>query len=513
MDPAELKAAVLHLHPADHVALARRDLAPGERLGGLRVVQPVPRGHKIALREASAGSLVRKYGQVIGFATADIAPGDWVHTHNLGFGEGRLALDHAPCSEARAVAVLPPEQRACFAGYRRADGRVGTRNYLAVVSTVNCSASVVRAIAERFAGCERGYSDFDGVLAITHKGGCGDRAGWERELFQRTLAGFARHPNVGAYLLVGLGCEGNQMADFIATGGLVRLGEHGSPPPALLMQETGGTLATIEAGVRRVAALISEVATCRRRAESAEHLVVGLQCGGSDAFSGLTANPALGAMADELVRHGGTPVLSETPEIYGAEHLLTRRAATPEVAERLLARIDWWRRYTARNGWTIDNNPAPGNKEGGLTTIFEKSLGAVAKGGGSPLRAVVEYAQELRGPGLVFMDTPGHDPVSATGQVAGGANLIVFTTGRGSCFGFKPAPSLKVATNTPLFESLAADMDLNAGTIFDGDESVAEVGARLFARLLTFASGEPSKSEVLGVGSEEFNPWMLGCTM
>jgi altronate hydrolase len=333
-------------------------------------------------------------------------------------------------------------------------------------------------------------------------------------LLQRTLAGFANHPNVGAYVVVGLGCEGNQMADFLHTGGLIRLDAGPEErPPTFLMQELGGTQATIDAAARVIAHMIPQVASARRTTESVAHLVVGLQCGGSDALSGITANPAVGAMADLLVRNGGTPVLGETPEIYGAEHLLTRRAVSPAVADKLLARIAWWRENTARHGFTIDNNPAPGNKAGGLTTIFEKSLGAVAKAGGSPLVDVVGYAEPVLAKGLVHMDTPGYDPVSATGQVAGGCNLIVFTTGRGSCFGFKPAPSLKVATNTPLYEHMEADMDVNAGVIMDGAASVAQVGAALFARLLAFAGGAASKSEAMGLGVEEFNPWILGCTM
>jgi altronate hydrolase len=506
---------LLRLHPTDHVAVARADLAAGTALAdGLTTRAAVARGHKVALEPVAVGQPVRKYGQIIGFATAAIAPGDWVHTHNLGFGSGELGLDYAVGSEVRPVAFVPEAQRATFQGYRRADGRVGTRNYLAVVGTSNCSAGVCTALARRFEGAADEYSDFDGVIALTTRGGCGGKPGFELELLQRTLAGCANHPNVGAYVVVGLGCEGNQLADFLVSGGLIRLdAPPAQRPPTFLMQAIGGTQATIDAAGRVIAELIPRVASARRATVGAEHLVVGLQCGGSDGLSGITANPAVGTMADELVHHGGAPVLSETPEIYGAEHLLTRRAASPEIAAKLLARIDWWRQYTARQGFTINNNPAPGNKEGGLTTIFEKSLGAVAKGGSTPLVDVIGYGEPVRARGLVFMDTPGYDPVSATGQVAGGCNLIVFTTGRGSCFGFKPAPSLKVATNTPMYEVMAADMDCNAGVIMDGAASVAQVGSELFARLLTFASGKASRSEALGLGADEFNPWIIGCTM
>lgn len=506
------------LSPDDHVAVARADLSAGLELdgpnGSFQLIEPVPRGHKLAVRAAAAGEAVRKYGQVIGFATADIPPGAWVHAHNLGFGPGELNLDYEVGVDVQPVEPLPPEQRARFLGYARPDGRVGTRNYLAVIATVNCAASVVSAIAARFAGCEHSYSDFHGVIPLTHKGGCGGRQGWETELLQRTLAGFAKHPNVGAYILVGLGCEGNQMAHLIERGGLLRLDVGDRPaPPRILIQEAGGTQRSIDAGVAAVERLLPQVAAARRTEQTADKLALALQCGGSDGLSGITANPAVGVAADELVRHGGIVVLGETPEIYGAEHLLIRRAVSRAVADKLLRQIDWWREYTRNNGFTIDNNPAPGNWEGGLTTIFEKSLGAVAKSGRSPLVAVYDYAEPCVVSGLGHMDSPGYDPVSVTGQVAGGCNLIVFTTGRGSCFGFKPTPVLKVASNTPMYERMEPDMDINAGGIFTGETTVREVGLRIFERLLRLASGEASKSEALGVGSEEFNPWIIGCTM
>ncbi|MCC7492681.1 MAG: altronate dehydratase [Fimbriimonadaceae bacterium] len=510
------QSPLLLLHPSDDVAVARYDLAAAEPLEGLPggPTGPVPRGHKVALRAVGAGQPVRKYGQVIGYAETAIAAGEWVHTHNLGFGSGEIERDFAVGRAAQPLPPLEPGAERYFDGYLRSDGRAGTRNYLAVIATVNCAANVCQAIARRFGDVRRQYPAIDGVLPLVHKGGCGGKPGWELELLQRTLAGFAKHPNVAGYVLVGLGCEGNQLADFIATGGLVRL--EVTPrerPAAILMQEIGGTQRAIDAGVAAVERLLPAAAACRRTRQPASKLALGLQCGGSDGLSGITANPALGVCADELVRQGAVVVLGETPEVYGAEHLLTRRAISPVVAQKLLARIAWWKEYTAASGFCIDNNPAPGNKEGGLTTIFEKSLGAVAKAGSAPLSAVYEYAEPCTVPGLGHMDTPGYDPVSATGQVAGGCNLIVFTTGRGSCFGFKPAPVLKVATNTPLYQRMEPDMDLNAGGIFDGTTTVREVGLRIFERLLTLASGEASKSEAQGLGDEEFNPWIIGCTM
>lgn len=508
----------LLLHPGDDVAVARTDLAAGTKLtregGTITLWQDIPRGHKLAVKPASIGDQVRKYGQVIGFALADIAPGDWVHTHNLGFGSGELAHDYGVGQDVKPVALVPAAERATFQGYLRPSGKVGTRNYLAVISTVNCASSVAVGIAERFRGVEREHSDFDGVIPIVHKGGCGGKPGWETEMLQRTLAGIAKHPNVGAYILVGLGCEGNQLADQIETGGLLQLDVTGHPkPPAILMQEIGGTQHAIDAGVAAIEKLLPEVAAARRTTQTADKLCVALQCGGSDALSGITANPAVGAASDLIVAQGGTTVLGETTEVYGAEHLLTRRAVSQAVADKLLERIAWWKDYTATRGFTIDNNPAPGNKEGGLTTIFEKSLGAVAKSGTAPLQAVYDYAMPVTAHGFCHMDSPGYDPVSVTGQVAGGCNLVVFTTGRGSCFGFKPSPVLKIATNTPMYNVMEADMDLNAGVIFDGGTSVQEVGRQIFERLLTLASGEASKSEALGVGTEEFNPWIIGCTM
>ncbi|MBK9943016.1 MAG: altronate dehydratase [Kouleothrix sp.] len=504
----------IQLHPSDDVAIALAPLGARRTIDvagqAVRLQADVGAGHKFALRAVAAGQPVRRYGQVIGFASRPIAPGEHVHSQNLGVGD--MQLDYQFGTDLQPVAMVPPEQRRSFMGYRRADGRTGTRNTLVIITTVNCAAHAVRQIAARArAELLPHFPHVTDIVALAHKSGCATREGSpELDMLQRTLAGFAHNPNVADYLFVGLGCETNQFESIFTRQrgqfGDVRL------PPYIGIQDSGGVAATIEAGVRELAARLPRANACRREPVPVSELVLALQCGGSDSFSGITANPALGHAVDLLVAQGGTAVLSETPEIYGAEHLLTRRAVSRAVGEKLLERIRWWEAYTEREGFVIDNNPSHGNKAGGLTTIYEKSLGAVAKGGSLPLQAVYEYAEPIDQRGFTFMDTPGYDPVSATGQVAGGCNLIAFTSGRGSCFGFKPVPSLKIATNTTTYERMRSDMDINAGRILEG-ASVEEVGREIFERLIALASGEPSLSEAQGIGEEEFNPWILGATM
>ena len=504
-------ALTIRLDPADNVVVARLDLLPGTELPGegVRVAGHVPAGHKVATRPIAEGAPVRKYGQIIGFASRPIAPGEHVHVHNCGLHD--FARDYAIGSETHSTAFVPEAERASFLGFVRDNGKVGTRNYLGVLSTVNCSATVCKLVAERFpADLLARYPGVDGVVAITHATGCGmaDR-GEGFATLQRTLWGFAGHPNFAGVLLIGLGCEVNQIDFLMEAYGL-------KPGPwfrTMTMQETGGTAKTIARATAALAEMLPHAAQAKRQRVAASELTLALQCGGSDGYSGISANPALGHAADILVRHGGTAILSETPEIYGAEHLLTRRAINRKVGERLVERIRWWERYTASNGGEMNNNPSPGNKAGGLTTILEKSLGAAAKGGTTNLTGVYEYAEPVTTKGFVFMDSPGYDPCSVTGQVASGANLIAFTTGRGSCFGFKPVPSVKIATNTPMYQRMVDDMDLNCGTIVDGEETIEEAGRRIFDLLLRVASGERSKSEALGVGDHEFVPWQIGAVM
>jgi arabinonate dehydratase len=524
----DLAAALLQLHPGDPVALARRELTPGTELEGpgrrVTVRDTIPHGHKLALTDIAAGEQVRKYGQPIGIATRAIAAGEHVHEHNLrslsreGLPVPAQLEDRqtAPDGEAAPATNGAPAQSApttvpTFDGIVRPDGRVATRNYVAVLSTVNCSATVVKRIASAFAapGALDDHPGVDGVIAITHASGCGlSRDGEGLEVLRRTLTGYARHPNVAAVVVVGLGCEVNQISALVDGFDL----PEGIPVRRLVIQELGGSVTTVRRGIEMVTELLSEAAAPRQPVPASE-LVLGLNCGGSDGWSGVTANPVLGVAVDRLVAAGGTAILGETPEIHGAEHLLTHRAASPEVADALMARIAWWEDYTAAEEGHMDNNPSPGNRAGGVTTIEEKSLGAVAKGGSSALQAVYRYAEPVTAKGLVFMDTPGYDPVSVTGIVAGGANLVCFTTGRGSVFGSKPAPSLKLATTTQLYERMGDDMDFNAGTVLDGEATVTELGEVLFQEILATASGRLTKSEELGFGDEEFAPWQLGAVM
>jgi len=491
------------LDPRDDVAI----LTERQAIGG-RAVQA---GHKIARHAIKAAAPIRKFGQVIGYATADIAAGAHVHSHNCAFGQ------HATTQEigvdlARAEAAIPSPGPRSFEGYLRSDGRVGTRNMIALVATVNCSATVIRRAAEeiRLSGLLAEYPNVDGVVAFAHGTGCGmaaDGPGWEN--LQRVLWGHATHPNVGAALFVGLGCEVMQIARMKAM-----FGDDGQARfHGLTIQDSGGTRATVAQIVARVREMLPEVNSARRSPAPLSALTVALQCGGSDGMSGITANPALGAASDMIVGCGGTVILSETPEIYGAEDLLLRRARNGQVADRLIDRLRWWESYTAMNGGSMDNNPSPGNKQGGLTTILEKSLGAVAKAGSTPLEAVVAYGEMVRTPGLVFMDTPGYDPVSVTGQIAGGAQIVVFTTGRGSAFGSKPAPTIKLATNDRLFAAMPDDMDLNCGDILSAGVSVVDKGREIFEMIVATASGRTTRSEQLDLGDNEFVPWQIGAVM
>ncbi|MBL8345110.1 MAG: altronate dehydratase [Rubrivivax sp.] len=509
-----MNSPVIRIHPNDNVVIARRQLLSGTVLaeeGGVTVAGLVPPGHKVATRAIAVGEPVWRYGQIIGSATQAIAPGQHVHTHNLAFSD--FQRTHEPGAGVTRTALV--DTPAVFDGIVRADGRVATRNYIGVLTSVNCSATAARAIADHFRRdihpeALAAFPNVDGVVALTHGMGCATASdGEELLVLRRTLGGYARHANFAGVLIVGLGCETNQIQGLVAQEGL----SEGAWLRTFNIQDTGGTAKTVARGVALVNEMLAEANRVKRQPVPASHITVGLQCGGSDGYSGISANPALGAAVDRLVRHGGTAILSETPEIYGGEHLLTRRAVSREVADKLLKRIAWWEQYTARNQMKMDNNPSAGNKAGGLTTILEKSLGAIAKSGTTNLVDVVEFAERVAARGFVYMDTPGYDPVSATGQVAGGANLICFTTGRGSAYGCAPSPSLKLSTNTALWTKQQDDIDIDCGGIVEGTDSVDAAGERIFRLMLETASGRATKSEQHGYGQNEFVPWQLGAVM
>ncbi len=500
--------SLIRLHASDNVLVARQLIGLGDELPelGVRARAQVTPGHKIAAQDIMAGEPVRKYDTIIGVASRDITKGEHVHSHNISL----IDFDRDPgfCEDVRAVDYVAPDKRATFMGIVRADGRVATRNFIGIMSSVNCSSTVIKKIAEHFTP-ERlaDYPNVDGVVAFAQTSGCGmSSPSYHFDVLQRTIAGYARHPNLAAVLIVGLGCERNQVANLVEAQHLVP----GRNLRTFVMQDTGGTRATIAQGIAAIEAMLPEANDVKRVPVSAEHLKIGLECGGSDGFSGITANPALGAAMDILVRHGGTAILSETPEIHGVEFMLTRRAISPEVGQKLLDRLAWWEDYTRGHNGQFNGVVGPGNQAGGLANIFEKSLGSAMKGGTTPLQAVYEYAEPIDKAGFVFMDSPGYDPVAATGQIASGANLICFTTGRGSMFGSKPAPTIKLASNTPMFSRLEEDMDINCGLIVDGELSIEEMGQRIFEYILKAASGTPTKSELLGLGDHEFVPWHLG---
>lgn len=509
LDKPAATPRTVRLHEKDNLAVAVDPIESGAVVHGATARERVPRGHKIALAPIAEGEPILKFGQVIGFASKPVEPGAWLHEHNVEM--HAFARDYRFAEDAKAETVLPIEAQATFEGFRRANGKVGTRNYIAILTSVNCSASVARFIAREVerSGLLDEYPHVDGVIPLVHGTGCAmDTKGEGYEVLKRTQWGYASNPNMAGVLMVGLGCEVFQIGRWKELYGL----QENDAFRTMTIQDVGGTKKTVEAGLAAIRDMLPLANRARRETVPASELMLALQCGGSDGYSGITANPALGAAVDLLVRHGGTAILSETPEIYGAEHLLTRRAATREVGEKLVEMIAWWEDYTARNRGEMNNNPSPGNKAGGLTTILEKSLGAAAKGGTTTLNGVYRYAEPVTAKGFVFMDTPGYDPVSATGQVAGGANVLCFTTGRGSAYGCKPTPSIKLATNSEIYRRMIDDMDIDCGDILDG-VSIEEKGREIFETVLKVASGERSKSEQLGYGDAEFVPWQIGATM
>ncbi len=502
--------STIRLHQNDNVVVARDDIAQGSNIAGETVAAMVmvPAGHKIATQAIAKDEPVRKYDQIIGFASSDISPGDHVHTHNVVVRD--FDRDYMYGADVTPVDFIPEHERATFQGIRRPDGRIATRNFIGVLTSVNCSATAARMIADAFRGdALADFPNVDGVVALTHDYGCGGCAGIGLNYIQRTISGYAKHPNFAANLLLGLGCEANQIGAMMEAEKL----NPSDKLHAFTIQDTGGTAATVERGIGLIREMLADANRVERVTLPASELILGMECGGSDAYSGISANPALGAAADILVRHGGTACLAETPEIFGAEHLLTRRAVSREVGEKLIEHIHWWGDYTKALGAEMNNNPSPGNKAGGLTTILEKSLGAAAKGGTTNLVDVYPYAEKITKKGFVFMNTPGYDPASITGMVAGGANISCFTTGRGSVFGCKPVPCLKLATNTTMYDRMVGDMDINCGRIVDAEATIPQMGQEIFDLILATASGSQAKSELLGIGDDEFVPWTVGAIL
>jgi altronate hydrolase len=497
------------LNENDNVATVLRNLQINETTHDINAVNPIPKGHKISLKNISKGDKIIKYDQLIGIASKDILVGEHVHVENTNF----RSTDHEYefSTSINLPNMIEPANRPTFKGYKRPNGKVGTRNYIGILTSVNCSATAARNIANIFTDEKLAqYPNVDGVVSFTHGTGCGMAdSGDGFDALQRVLLGYIQHPNLAGILLIGLGCEANQIKFLLDAFNL----NENSFFHTMTLQEMGGLRKTIDAGVNCVEKMLPEVNAIERTDQSVEHLSVALQCGGSDAWSGITSNPSLGHAADLIVKNGGTAILAETPEIYGAEHMLTRRAITPEVGKKLIDRILWWEDYVTRNKGSMDNNPSPGNKAGGLTTILEKSLGAAAKGGTTPLNDVLLYAQKAEKKGFLFMDSPGYDPASVTGQIASGCNVVTFTTGRGSCFGCKPSPSIKIATNTEMYNNMIEDMDVNAGKVITENKDIEDVGQEIFDLIVKIASGEKSKSEYQGLGDLEFVPWQIGATM
>ena len=499
----------IRLDDQDNVVTVKKPVEMHEAIEDFTTKQLVPRGHKVATANIAAGDVIRKYAQVIGYASKDIEAGEHVHTHNVEFRNIRNEYEYS--TNLRPVTMVEENARDSFMGYRRENGSVGTRNYIGILTSVNCSATAARMIANAFSQEELDqYPNVDGVVAFVHGTGCGMAdSGDGFDALQRVMWGYATHPNHAGILMVGLGCEMNQIDWLLEAYGL----KQSTLFQTMNIQDVAGLAKTVELGIAKVREMLPEANKCKREPCPVSELTVALQCGGSDAWSGITANPALGKACDLLVAQGGTGVLAETPEIYGAEHMLTQRAIDKPTGDKLVGLIRWWEDYTLRNKGSMDNNPSPGNKKGGLTTILEKSLGASAKGGTTPLTGVYKYAEKLTAKGFTFMDSPGYDPASVTGQIASGCNLVVFTTGRGSAFGSKPAPCIKISTNTQMYERMRDDMDINAGDMLSAGVSLEEKGEEIYRMLIKIASGEQSKSEVQGLGDYEFVPWQIGATM
>lgn len=499
---------VIRLDKEDNVVVARYDIPEGTEIPdeGVTTLQPVPGGHKIAVCPIAKGEPIKKYNTIIGYAAEDIVPGTWMHSHNILFDE--VNKDYAYSRDYKPVELIPEQDRATFMGIVREDGRVATRNIIAIVVCGNCAATVARKIAYYF-DKERmkEWPNVNAVVPFITGIGCGmEMSGEPMDLLRRTICGTATNPNVAGSIILALGCERNNIDKMMEGAGL----KEGKMLRRLVTQECGGTRKTVEAGIQMVKEMMVEANKATRTRVPASELILALQCGGSDGYSGLSANPSLGRASDILIRNGGTVVLSETTELFGVEQTITCRAKTPEIGRKLVDHMNWWLKYNEGRDCQINGKVSPGNNAGGLSNVLEKSLGGAKKGGSTCLNEVYNYAEPITEKGLVIMDTPGYDPVSLTGQVAGGATICCFTTGRGSCIGRQDCPTIKIASNSPMYNRMEEDMDINCGQVIDGDKTLDEMGEIIFQRILDVASGAKTKSEALGVGYDEYVPWPIG---
>jgi altronate hydrolase len=499
--------ASIHLvHAEDDVAVAVRELAAGDRVevAGrvIELTEPIPRGHKVALRAVRAGESVRKFGWPIGRATRDIAAGTLVHTGNLATRlDGLDEYRYQPDVNALEVAAHPAASKGpdTFMGYRRADGRVGTRNEIWILCTVGCVARTAERIARL--GAAQFGGQVDGIHAFTHPFGC-SQLGDDLKRTRRVLASLAMHPNAGGVLIVGLGCESNQLDRLLAT----MEGVDRSRLRAFTAQSAGDET---EEGLAALDELVRIASRDRREPCPLSALTIGLKCGGSDGLSGITANPLVGHVANRISAAGGTPILTEIPEVFGAEQLLMQRAVSENVFHGIVSVVNDFKRYFLDNGQPIYENPSPGNIAGGITTLEEKSLGAVQKGGRAPVTQVLRYGERATLPGLALLEAPGNDAVSSTALVAAGATVLLFTTGRGTPLGF-PVPTLKISSNSALAQKKGHWIDFDAGTVLAG-KKMHDAGEELMRLVIETASGTPARNEVNG--EREISLWKSGVTL
>src|SRR5215218_10732385 len=508
---ASLSEFAIVVDPTDNVAVVKKPTSPGLELvlpdqSVIEIRAAVPPGHRFATQDIPAGQFVLQFGQPIG-TSLGIKQGEQI-THDNMSDDVPIIRELPEDLHTPPPDYIPVSERATFMGFRRPDGRVGTRNFVLVVPTSMCAsheAQQIALMAEFLHYKRERFPNVDGDVAIPHNKGCGCQEGSTIEVMLRTLSNYADHPNVGGVVLLDLGCEKTNLAR-VEQYLLKREKAFDKPVAKIGIQEVGGTQAAIEQGLREVERMLPEVNRIEREECSVSELVLGVKCGGSDGFSGISANPSLGRAADALVRSGGTVLITEVPEFCGAEHIIARRAKDAGTGRAVYRMIDWYKEYASKFGAVLNQNPSPGNVAGGLLNITIKSLGAMSKAGTTRVEGVIEYAETPRGRGLHLMQGPGYDQESTPGLVAAGATVVVFTTGRGTTIGNAIAPVIKLASNDAVFERMSRDLDLSAGGVLDGTETIEEIGARVFEHVCRVAGGE-----VLALAEEhkhrEFQFW------